>query len=288
MVNRIIGHLYTDQARASETEDDRRQLLIKAGERYLVAGDDGDLMARRHYLHVEGAISAERGYLAGWRFISWNGIGAVDGWLAIAGNYGATVTHGKGIPGLVGHHPLHALVWGILLLGPLLLAVTGWLRGDKPQPLPPPPPRPEPPPPAQQRTPQPVRRPSASELPAPTRRPSSGNQPAPAMRSAKPAIPVPAAGTRTPRPPPMPPAAFRTPRPDLERLRNQHINQNSPQKSETQAYDRDEVRQRIDDETDPDRSALVRRPERDETEAGGNPILPPPGSRPPTPPRKPR
>lgn len=298
VVNRLIGHLYWGQAQASDGGDERVRLLHKASDRYLVAGDDGDIMARRHYLANEGVLSAERGYEAGWRFISWNGLGAVDGWFAVLGNYGATMTRGKGIPGLIDAHPLHALVWGILIAVLLLLAITGLLR----KPLPPPPPQAEPPPPVVQRTPLPVQRTPApaQRTPLPlkrpsgtdhlARRPSSGHQPAPAIRGVKPAIPVPATGARTPRSVPVPPSSFRTPKPDLDRLRNLHLSQNSPQKSETASYERGDLPPRVPGaaETDPDIAPLTRKPNREETEPGGNPILPPGGRQPPTPPRRPR
>lgn len=267
VVNRLIGHAYWDLALANGNQDERLRLLDKARDCYLLAGDDGDTVARRHFLAHECAQSAERGYAAGWRYISWNGVGAVDGWIAVLGNYGAAMTGGKGIPGLIELHPLHALVWGVLIAGLLLLAVTGLLR--KPQALSPLVP---------QRAPPPGKRPSNVDNQAlPRRRPAPDQQPAPALRGVKSAVPPPAASTRTP----VPSSTRRPPRPDLNRLRDQHLGQTSAEKRETQAYNNVDSR-RLDGHDDERESVgPVRKSNRDETEPGGNLILPPVGRQPP-------
>ena len=281
MVQRTLGHLYIDQAREVDDVSERNALQDRAAKQYFAAGEAGDLIARRHYLAAECARSAERGYEAGWQFMTWNGMLAVDGWLAVFGNYGATVTAGKGIPGLLDQHPAHAVVWGIIVLGLVIMAfafskrpqpgygsrmrtpIPGSAKRNTPLPVGT----------AKQRTPipGPVRRPSSPAIqakPPSDRTPRPTGKP-PSHRTVRPEV----TASPTPRP------ALRTPQPGLEHLRAKHLTPR-PEKAETASYVDAPVRRLGErDETDADDEALVRKPaarrDREETEADGNKILPP-------------
>lgn len=276
-LNRLLGHLLWDEATTATTAEERNRLFDKAGEHYRLAATDGDQTARRHYLSLESLRSPERGFAAGWQYLNWNGAFAIDGWLVIAGNYGAVITGGKGIPGLIDLHPLHALVWVSLIVLLLVFAFISYRHGldSKTRPVP-----------ARAIPPEDVSLRNKIRTPLPAKRPpvagqrqkSSASHPSPpALRSPRSAAPIPAAKVLN-----------RTPRPDLEHLRLQHQTAATPEKNETELYERGEVLKRVRQphETDPG-SPLMRksRGERDETEADGTPVLPP-GGKPPPPPRR--
>jgi hypothetical protein len=272
-VHRILGHLYWDQALEASSPETRNKLLDRAAECYRVGGNGGDRVARKHYLSIESLRSPERGYAAAWTYLSWNGVFAINGWLSVIGNYGAAMTGGKGIPGMIDRHPMHAIAWGAIIVGFLMAALTVWLRGLGKHP----PERVTPTNPPGSAPRNAAKRSSASQ--ASVRRPSSALHPAPTTRPPRPASPVEALVPREPS----------APRPNLDHLRRDHV-EVSPEKDETMPYERAK-RPAERDETDPGDHPAQRKGHpllRDDTEVSGVPILPPGRNPPQSPPRRPR
>jgi tetratricopeptide (TPR) repeat protein len=141
-VLRFIGHAHQKLAEilakqldaapdkaAAQAAYDRR--LDLAAESYRQAGDLGDAVAQRFFLHQETKRSAERGYAAGWQFLAWRSYFTSSGWTAAIGNYGGAATGGKGVVGLWERHPIHVVVWGALVLLPFCLFVIGLFRSRR-------------------------------------------------------------------------------------------------------------------------------------------------------------
>jgi hypothetical protein len=259
-VNRTIGHLLWDQARSATLLVERDRLLAAASERYRLAASDGDALARRHYLSLEAQLSPERGYAAGWQYLDWNGLLAIDGWLVIAGNYGAVVTGGKGCSGLLDQHPLHALVWGGAILLLLIVAFISWRHGRQVL--------------AQEKTDAeqaPKEAPRTMAAPPIRKMPATKTPVVPMQRIAKHPAGDAAAVRRPPQPPPPPLPASPVKRPKQPDL--QHLRRSAREKAETETLESPQRQRRGPD---------------DETEVGGLPVLPPRGGRPLPPQRPPR
>ncbi len=133
---RFAGHAEAHQAAqvraAGGKAEEAEALLDAAREHWRTAGGQPDYNAQHAYLAQETARSAKLGYAAGWQYLAWNSYLAPAGWAAVIGNYGTTVTDGRGFAGLWETHPVHAVVWGLLVLVPFILFLVGLRRGGAP------------------------------------------------------------------------------------------------------------------------------------------------------------
>ncbi len=131
---RFAGHAEAHQAAqlrtAGGTPEQVETLLDAAREHWRSAGAQPDYNAQHAFLAQETARSAKLGYAAGWQYLAWNSYLAPAGWAAVVGNYGTTVTDGRGFAGLWETHPVHAVVWGLLVVVPFILFLIGLRRRD--------------------------------------------------------------------------------------------------------------------------------------------------------------
>lgn len=130
--NRYIGHAHAAIAAGLKaTNGDAAAIdaaLDHAREAWRKAGNLKDYPAQRFFMAQETTRSPELGYAAGWQHLAWHGYTSVDGWSAVAGNYGGAMTGGQGLAGMWTRNPLHLIIWGVLALIPLCLAIAGFLR----------------------------------------------------------------------------------------------------------------------------------------------------------------
>jgi hypothetical protein len=133
---RFAGHAEAHQAAqvraAGGKAEDAEALLDAAREHWRAAGGQPDYNAQHAYLAQETARSAKLGYAAGWQYLAWNSYLAPAGWAAVVGNYGTAVTDGRGFSGLWETHPVHAVVWGLLVVVPFILFLVGLRRRGAP------------------------------------------------------------------------------------------------------------------------------------------------------------
>jgi tetratricopeptide (TPR) repeat protein len=133
-VHRYIGHAHAalaEQARKRGGDDAQAVVereLDLARDSWRVAGALNDHSAQHHFMGQETARSSQHGYDAAWQFLGWHSYLSGSGWLTLIGNYGGAMTGGKGIQGMLDHHPLHLAVWGGLVFLSLCLAIAGFVR----------------------------------------------------------------------------------------------------------------------------------------------------------------
>jgi tetratricopeptide (TPR) repeat protein len=271
-VYRFLGHAQlalADQARtraAPAAEID--QHLDAARDAYRAAGDLGDFPARHHFLALETQRSADAGYAAGWHALAWSSYASPAGWAAVIGNYGGAATGGAGITGLWNRHPVHVVVWGLLVLIPAVLVLISLLsRGPS----------------YDHDSAEPVRRPSGTSAPLPP--PRSGPSPVAKNRTPHPGPPQ-GAKHRTPHPGQPPVAKHRTPQPPPAKPPPAKPRPSEPGKAVTEAAVRPKVEtepslttvhaptRSKDVEPDP-QGALERRPTKPSSPSGPNRRPPP-------------
>lgn len=257
-VQRLIGHIYSELGHLANVPDQQNKLFDQASARYAIAADGGDQAARHFYLTTECRLSADRGYIAGWRYLAWNGAFALDGWYAIIGNYGAVMTQGQGLVGLWKYHPMHAVVWSVFIVIFLSVALSSWLSGRHKATLAPPlnlKPNIDA---SIKKTPTAaVRTPANASVPRASASDHAGSasRPSPLARSS---------GISPARIPP-----------NFERLRQQHRTKQSQEKSKTEFYDNTSGR------TPTPLTAEEKFAEKSDTSAIPPPVIPrPPSSRP--------
>ena len=177
--------------------------LDNAREAWRKSGNLRDYSAQRFFMAQETTRSPQLAYDAGWQHLRWHDYQSLDGWSAVAGNYGHAVTGGQGIHGMWERNPIHLVSWILLGVIPLCLALASFLRPkreeeeivSK---------RPQTDPAIRQ---QQAKAPTKSPAPAPVGRASQTSKPnGQAARSN-------ATAPRTPAPPSSPPAAKRVPVP---------------------------------------------------------------------------
>lgn len=122
---RFVGH--AQRLLAGRTPSDPAG-LDAAGAAYLKASDLGDWPSRHWYVALEAARSPERAYLAGWRLLGWNGYLPPAGYGLVLANYGAWVSGGQGLAGMLQRHPFHLVAWAVAILLPLGIFLRALLR----------------------------------------------------------------------------------------------------------------------------------------------------------------
>lgn len=134
-VHRFIGHSHAALAerarKRSDTAEADRQ-LDAARDSWRKAGSFGDHSAQRFFMGQEATRSPRNGYDAGWQRLAWHSYLSLDGWMLVVGNYGGAVTGGQGLGGMWARHPLHVVIWGLLIGLPLVLAIIGFCRRPPP------------------------------------------------------------------------------------------------------------------------------------------------------------
>jgi tetratricopeptide (TPR) repeat protein len=196
--HRFIGHAHAAIAESLRTSgadaatiDERLDLARDAWRK---AGNLRDWPAQRFFMAQETARSPEAGYAAGWQHLTWHGYTSLDGWQAVIGNYGGAVTGGQGLAGMWARQPVHLIVWGVLVLLPLILGLIGLLRPRRAVDTP-----------AEPLSDSVSRPPASRPAPAPVATRSSGGKPA-ASTTRPPAAPAKAQRTPAPAPATKPPA----------------------------------------------------------------------------------
>ena len=121
---RFAGHAHTKLATAGAGDAARDA----ASSCYREAGNVRDMEGRRFHLALEGSISPQRAYDAGWRWLAWEGYLSLPAWFQVIGHYGAAKTQGEGLAGLARHAPAHLLFWTMLCVLPLALFGLSLLR----------------------------------------------------------------------------------------------------------------------------------------------------------------
>ncbi len=205
---RYSGHAQRKVAETVSAKAEVDARLDAAVECYRLAGEAGDHIARRWFLAVESARDPFRAYAAGWQYLAWKSYLAPAGWAVVVGNYGPYVTGGEGLTGMRDRHPVHVLVWTLLILVPIVLFVLVRLR--KPVPVEPP---------------QPAARPPRTQVPKTEAVPTRLQTRTSTLATPTPAMPTPPPPTRPPPTSPTlparrvpPPAGVKTPTEPLQGL----------------------------------------------------------------------
>lgn len=109
---RFLGHAWAGWAMTDDLTH-REERLDQAAAAYRSAAEVGDAYAQRHFAAVQGRRDASTAYAAGWTLIGWSPV-SLRGWGLVLANYGASRAWS---------HPLHLVIWALLIGLPLLLWV---------------------------------------------------------------------------------------------------------------------------------------------------------------------
>ncbi len=206
---RFIGHAEAALAEKAAKQQPVDTILYNAHldnarEAWRKSGNLNDYSAQRFFMAQETTRTPQLAYDAGWQHLRWHDYQSIDGWSAVAGNYGHAVTGGQGIHGMWERNPIHLVSWILLGVIPLCLALFSFLRpkhdvevvSKRPQTDP-----------AIRQSPTKIPTKSPAPAPAPVGRASQTSKPyGQAIRSN-------ATAPRTPAPPSNPPAAKPVPTP---------------------------------------------------------------------------
>ncbi len=114
----FLGHMWSTKADIllQSFPENKEALAVaqdNARDNYKTIADQGDLVARQHFLARESQRDAQHAYAAGWHAVSWNTF-SKQAWSLILGNYGASGAWSQ---------PLSLIVWGALILSSLFFAL---------------------------------------------------------------------------------------------------------------------------------------------------------------------
>ena len=142
-VLRFLGHAYVGQVAQQERalakpDADRTTILAaedtlkdNAAAAYAQAGDLRDAPAQDFYVGLQCSRDADHAMSAAWKDLGWKSGLSLRDYGIMVGNYGPWLSGGNGIGGAWQRHPLHVVLWGLLMLLPLSVGILGMVRKPK-------------------------------------------------------------------------------------------------------------------------------------------------------------
>ena len=134
-VYRYIGHSYrltADHASLHNLADpDREAQLDAAAAAYLTAAGLRDYNAEESYLALQTGRGPDTGFPASWHYLGWRSYLSLTGWMGLIGNYGPWLSGGGGVHGAFNRHPLQTVGWGVALVLPFGLFLSGFFKRER-------------------------------------------------------------------------------------------------------------------------------------------------------------
>jgi tetratricopeptide (TPR) repeat protein len=142
-VLRFLGHAYVGQVAQQERAlakpgADRATILAaedtlrdRAADAYVFAGDLHDTAAQEFYVGLQCSRDADHAMTAAWKDLGWKSGMSLRDYGIMVGNYGPWLSGGNGIGGAWQRHPVHVVLWGLLILLPLSVGILGMVRKPK-------------------------------------------------------------------------------------------------------------------------------------------------------------